>query len=671
MPTFLTSLRIGPRIALGFTSVILLSLLLIGVVWVKLNGIETSFSEFSRINSTSLLVRDVETKAKESGIRIGDVIIAQSDETRDKLREINQDWRRSIDTAKSAITDPDWSTLFAAVVDAEKTYANYVQSVDAGLKERERIINDVLAPTDTRIRQMLTEIVGEMQAAGHQESVAAVAAAQDHLLRGQLYVYKFLTTNEASEMMLSAIELDALREPLERLERLETEAPQLLEKLHAIEADVATYTVATVTLEKVVAQRIADTKAMAENRQLIQDTIAAIRSSQEQAMAGSHAAAMEDVVSTRQTMIAISLISLAIGAAISLALTRGITRPVNAMTDAMERLAGGDTTVEVPAHGRRDEIGAMAAAVVVFKANAIERLRIEAEQDAERTVKERRTVAMDRLVKGFDATVSRVLGNVASSATELNHTAGSMATLAERTNLQSTASAAAAEQTTANVQTVAAATEEMAASIQEIGRQISQSTAITTQATRQAQETTEQVRGLALATDRIGEVVKLIQDIASQTNLLALNATIEAARAGEAGKGFAVVASEVKQLANQTAKATEEIAQHIAGVQGATQATVSAIDGIGQTITTINQITSTIAAAVEEQNATTGEIARNVQQAAQGTQDVSTNVAQVNQAATQTGTAAAQVLDASNALSRQAETLRHEVETFLADVRAA
>ncbi|MGF7172511.1 methyl-accepting chemotaxis protein [Azospirillum doebereinerae] len=671
MPTFLTSLRIGPRIALGFTSVILLSLLLIGVVWVKLNGIETSFSEFSRINSTSLLVRDVETKAKESGIRIGDVIIAQSDETRDKLREINQDWRRSIDTAKSAITDPDWSTLFAAVVDAEKTYANYVQSVDAGLKERERIINDVLAPTDTRIRQMLTEIVGEMQAAGHQESVAAVAAAQDHLLRGQLYVYKFLTTNEASEMMLSAIELDALREPLERLERLETEAPQLLEKLHAIEADVATYTVATVTLEKVVAQRIADTKAMAENRQLIQDTIAAIRSSQEQAMAGSHAAAMEDVVSTRQTMIAISLISLAIGAAISLALTRGITRPVNAMTDAMGRLAGGDTTVEVPAHGRRDEIGAMAAAVVVFKANAIERLRIEAEQDAERTVKERRTAEMDRLVKGFDATVSRVLGNVASSATELSHTAGSMATLAERTNLQSTASAAAAEQTTANVQTVAAATEEMAASIQEIGRQISQSTAITTQATRQAQETTEQVRGLALATDRIGEVVKLIQDIASQTNLLALNATIEAARAGEAGKGFAVVASEVKQLANQTAKATEEIAQHIAGVQGATQATVSAIDGIGQTITTINQITSTIAAAVEEQNATTGEIARNVQQAAQGTQDVSTNVAQVNQAATQTGTAAAQVLDASNALSRQAETLRHEVETFLADVRAA
>jgi len=671
MPTFLTSLRIGPRITLGFTSVILLSLLLAGVVWVKLDKIEASFSDYSLINRTSFLVRDVETKAKESGIRIGDVIIAQSDDSRARLEEANEDWQKSITTTKTAITNAEWSKLFDAVVNAEKIYANYVRSVDAGLKERERIINDVLAPTDTRIRQNLTEIMVEMQTADRQESVAAVVAAQEHLLRGQLYVYKFLSTNETSEMMLSAIELDALRGPLDRLELLETQSPQLMEKLRSIKADVARYTAATVELEKVIAQRIADTEAMAENRQLIQDTIAAIRTSQEQAMAASHAAAAEDVLSTRQTLAAVSLMSLLIGAAISLMLTRGITRPVNAMTSAMGRLAGGDTTVDVPAHDRKDEIGAMAAAVVVFKANAIERLRIEAEQEAERAAKERRGAEMDRLVKGFDATMSSVLGGVASSATELSRTADSMAVLADQTNRQSTASAAAAEQTTANVQTVAVATEEMAASIQEIGRQISQSTTITTQATRQAQETANKVSGLAAATDRIGEVVKLIQDIASQTNLLALNATIEAARAGEAGKGFAVVASEVKQLANQTAKATEEIAQHIAGVQSATQVTVSAIGAIGQTITTINQITSTIAAAIEEQTATTGEIARNVQQAAQGTQEVSVNVLQVNQAATQTGAAAAQVLGASNDLSQQAEALRYEVDTFLASVRAA
>ena len=670
MTAFLTSLRIGPRITLGFTSVILLSLLLSGVVWIKLNKIESSFSDYSLINHTSFLLRDVETKAKESGIRIGDVIISQSDDSRTRLGEANEDWQKSITTTKAAITNAEWSKLFDTVVNAEKLYATYVRSVDAGLKERERIINDVLVPTDTRIRQNLTEIMAEMQAADRQESVATVVAAQGHLLRGQLNVYKFLATNETSEMMLSAIELDALRGPLDRLELLETQSPQLMEKLRSIKADVASYTAATVALEKVIAQRIADTEAMAENRQLIQDTIAVIRTSQDQAMAASHAAAAEDVLSTRQTLAAVSLMSLLIGAVISLMLTRGITRPVNAMTGAMERLAGGDTTVDVPAHGRKDEIGAMAAAVVVFKANAVERLRIEVEQEAERTAKERRSAEMDRLVKGFDATMSSALGSVSSSASELSQTAGSMAVLADQTNRQSTASAAAAEQTTANVQTVAAATEEMAASIQEIGRQISQSTAITTQATRQAEETANKVGGLAEATGRIGEVVKLIQDIASQTNLLALNATIEAARAGEAGKGFAVVASEVKQLANQTAKATEEIAQHIAGVQSATQVTVSAIGAIGQTITTINQITSTIAAAIEEQNATTGEIARNVQQAAQGTQEMSVNVLQVNQAATQTGTAAAQVLGASNELSQQAEALRHEVETFLANVRA-
>ncbi|AWK85806.1 hypothetical protein DEW08_01160 [Azospirillum thermophilum] len=510
-----------------------------------------------------------------------------------------------------------------------------------------------------------------MQTAGRQESVAAVAAAQDHLLRGQLYVYKFLVTNEASEMMLSAIELDALREPLDRLERMETGAPELLRKLALIKQDVATYAAATVQLEKVIVQRLADTEAMAENRQQIQDAIGVIRASQEEAMAGSHAAAVDDVGSARSTMMAVSLVSLLIGVVLSLGLTRGITRPIQAMTEAMRRLATGDTTVEVPASGRKDEIGAMAAAVVVFKANAVERLRIEAEQAAERAVKERRTAEMERLVQGFDTTMSSVLGSVASSATELSHTADSMALLAEQTNRQSAASASAAEQTSANVQTVAAATEEMAVSIQEIGRQVANSTAITTQATQQATETTEQVRGLAAATDRIGEVVKLIQDIASQTNLLALNATIEAARAGEAGKGFAVVASEVKQLANQTARATEEIAQHIAGVQTATQATVAAIGGIGQTITTINQITSTIAAAIEEQNATTGEIARNVQQAARGTQEVKVNVVQVNEAATQTGAAATQVLGASNELSRQAEDLRREVETFLSSIRAA
>jgi len=349
----------------------------------------------------------------------------------------------------------------------------------------------------------------------------------------------------------------------------------------------------------------------------------------------------------------------------------GVSTPVRAMTAAMQRLAGGDKTTEIPARDRGDEIGAMAKALEVFKESLIEADRLRAEQEAQKIAAEKqRRAMMLELADDFEGHVNGVVEHVSSAATEMNATATAMSAAAEQATRQAGAAAAAAEQASANVQTVASAAEELASSITEIGRQVAQSSDIARQAVGQAERTNGIVGGLNQAAQKIGEVVELINNIASQTNLLALNATIEAARAGEMGKGFAVVASEVKSLANQTAKATEEIAGQINGVQGATQEAVEAIQDILKTIGDISRTTTMIASAVEEQQAATGEIARNVEQAAQGTQEVATNIVGVNAAAVEAGRAAEQVLSESGELSRQSENLRREVGGFIAKVRA-
>jgi methyl-accepting chemotaxis protein len=352
-------------------------------------------------------------------------------------------------------------------------------------------------------------------------------------------------------------------------------------------------------------------------------------------------------------------------------LARGIIRPINGMTKAMQTLANGDTTGEVPARTNRDEIGAMAKSVQVFKDNMIEAERLRAEQQVEQQRQLDRAKRMEASVAEFEKGVGAVVGMVSSASTELKSAAQSMASTAEETSRQSTAVAAVTEEASANVQTVAAAAEELSASIAEISRQVGSSAKIASKAVDDADKTNAQVQALAEAANKIGDVVKLINDIAGQTNLLALNATIEAARAGDAGKGFAVVASEVKSLANQTAKATEEIAGQINAIQSATADSVQAIQGISTTIREINEIATTIASAVEQQGSATQEIARNVQQASAGTAEVSSNIGSVTQAAGETGASAGQVLTAAGELSAQSEKLKAEVDKFLSEVRAA
>ena len=374
----------------------------------------------------------------------------------------------------------------------------------------------------------------------------------------------------------------------------------------------------------------------------------------------------------RVVLMTVAGIAIALGIALAWLITRSITNPVRGMTASMQRLAEGDTSVEVPGRNRGDEIGSMAATVEVFKQNRIEADRLKGEQEEmkrQAEIEKKQTLA--KLADGFEASVGGVVKAVGSAAGQLETSAQQMSATAEETTKQAGAVAAASEQATANVQTVAAAAEELSSSIEEIGRQVGQSSKIAANAVSEAARANQMVQGLVSASQKIGDVVALITDIADQTNLLALNATIEAARAGDAGKGFAVVAAEVKNLATQTAKATEDIGTQITSVQGATKDAVLAIEGIGKTIAEISEIAAAIAAAVEEQSAATQEIARNVDQAAHGTKDVSTNITGVNQAANDTGVSAGQVLHSARDLSTQSGSLNDLVRKFLIEVKAA
>jgi methyl-accepting chemotaxis protein len=380
------------------------------------------------------------------------------------------------------------------------------------------------------------------------------------------------------------------------------------------------------------------------------------------------------IAATRMKLIVTALVLALMLAALAgaiLLFRRRLILPITALTEVVGRMAGGARDVSVPGTARADELGALARGLEQLLEYGRTADRLAAEQARDQAAKTERAVQLAARVSSFEAQASGLAGQMTAASAAMEGTARSMSATAERTSGQAAAVREAASRTSAGVQTVAAASEELAASIQEISRRMAQSSQMTSQAVEASRRTDGIVGALSASAQKIGQVIKLIAGIAGQTNLLALNATIEAARAGDAGKGFAVVASEVKSLALQTARATEDIGAQVNEIQQATDAAVTAIQGITAAITQVSEIAISIVAAVEQQGAATAEIARNVQQTSASTRDVTANIAGVRDAAGETGSAATQVLDAAAALSRQARLLNDEMGRFIADVRAA
>lgn len=417
--------------------------------------------------------------------------------------------------------------------------------------------------------------------------------------------------------------------------------------------------------------RVARLDELIDGQQQADGTYAGGVSSNQKALMQSDTAKLNQLTDVMEYLAwALLAAGIVLGCVIAVVTARSIVKPLGMLNGVMRRLADRDLSVEVVGQARSDEIGEMAKTVQVFKDNMNETEQLRAEQEATktRTEQERRKVMLD-LADTFEASVGGVVTIVTAAAEELQKTAQAMSATAEETSRQSNAVAAASEQMSQNVQTVASATEELSASIGEISNQVTESTRIISAAVAQASDTNAKVKLLSEAAQKIGDVVTLINQIAGQTNLLALNATIEAARAGEAGKGFAVVASEVKNLATQTARATDEIAAQVRAIQDSTGSAAHAIDGIAQTVNRVSEISTAIAGAVEEQGAATQEIARNVQQASAGTTEVSSNIIGVTQASQQTSAGSTQVLAAASEMARNGERLKKEVGDFLNMIR--
>jgi methyl-accepting chemotaxis protein len=670
MTSKLPTLRLRAKIILGFAVTLAISAASMGIAWLGFERVAAGVVTYRHSVSEADLARNIDRELISYRSLARYFVVTGKEEDGKAALAAEAGLKDAIDQSMKGTANPARRDQVARLDNEFQNFSRIFADILRLKQESALVTQNQLTRGGTSLRYKLDDLatnaadaelpaveLGAKQVTSQYQ--AATALANTFVINADMTVansalarLKFVENSLKAISTTDAKLVEALKEIFGLFEDYRTSLIKLIENSKSIGEQTARITESATAIMQGAATLKAD---LVSDQQKIESGTSAL------------------IGETERLIVMLAAGGFLLGGVWALLLGRGISSPMTAMCKAMRELAGGNFEVVLPGLGRKDELGEMAGAVEEFKLQAI----AKAERDAaaheaqNKASSAARRTELIRFADDFEAAVGAIVSNVSASAVQLESAAGTLTRTAETTQTLSSQVAGASEEASSNMQSVATATEELSASVNEIGRRVRESNKIADAAVTQAQQTDGRIGKLSRAAQEIGDVVKLITAIAEQTNLLALNATIEAARAGEAGRGFAVVASEVKSLASQTAKATDEISSHIMGMQGATQESVAAIKEIGGTIGQISDIAASIASAVEQQSSATQEISRSVQTVAQGTQQAAANIMQVNRGATETGSASEEVLNSARTLSSESTRLREELDRFMANIRAA